>query len=253
MVSYTHMHTDTTISTRTTPAVLVAANRAIVYGRVARWLMHDIRSPAQALSLITELMSEPGADADADLRHSLQDSTQQLAGYIETLDHILRPLPDSIEPAPVVLADILAFLKRIGHSCRLSVELDLSQATTQSIPAVVGVEEYVEHALLNLLMNALEAIAERDDGRIAISAAVHDGHVELVVDDNGPGLAPELHERLFEPYVTTKSSPARATGLGLPVARLLVEQFGGTLTYTPKPTPGARFTMRLVPWRASPR
>jgi two-component system C4-dicarboxylate transport sensor histidine kinase DctB len=231
--------------------VLVTANRAAVYGTIARWLLHDLRSPVQALSLVAELLPEPGADTDSDLQATLRDSTRQLAAYVDLLDHATRTIPESAVPRPVVLSDVLTFLSRLYDSCRSPTRLDLSRAIGRPIPAVTGDEDALEHALLNLVMNAVEAIGDRDNGRIDVSAVAGPGAVELIVDDNGPGVPAEICDRLFEPHVTTKRRSARATGLGLTVARYLLECSGGTLTYAPKAAPGARFVARVPTWPAA--
>jgi signal transduction histidine kinase len=239
-------------TTTVTPAVLVTANRAVAYGTVARWLLHELRSPAQALSLIAELM-EPDGAVDDELQRTLCDSARQLARCVEMLDRTLRPVTGVTEMAPVVLAEIFRFLNELYSTRRSSVELDLSQLVAQRLPAVSGAENALEHALLNLLMNAVEAVGDREGGRVAITASATPGQVEVVVDDNGPGVAPEIRDRLFQPYVTTKPNADRAVGLGLTVARHLVQLSGGTVAYTPKEGPGARFVVRLLPWSVAPR
>lgn len=235
------------------PAVLVTANRAVVYGTVSRWLLHDLRNPAQALSLVAELFDEADVEPDPEVHTMLRESTQKLAVCLEMLDRTLRTMPPAGSPGPVVLTEVLGFLDQLYQTCRSLTQLDLSQVLGQRIPAVSGMEDHLEHALLNLLMNALEAIGGRDNGRITVTVTERPGQVELVVDDNGPGIAPENVDRLFQPYVTTKPPTTRAAGLGLTVARHLIQLSGGTLAYTPKPSPGARFVVQLLPWSAIKR
>jgi C4-dicarboxylate-specific signal transduction histidine kinase len=83
--------------------------------------------------------------------------------------------------------------------------------------------------LLNLLLNAIEAIGQCE-GTIRLDAVAKGGKVEVTVSDNGPGVAPELRGRLFEPFVTTKRR-IQLSGLGLPVARELVGKVGGRWTW----------------------
>jgi signal transduction histidine kinase len=77
---------------------------------------------------------------------------------------------------------------------------------------------------------------------VALEAAAADGAVELRVADSGPGVPPEVRERIFEPFFTTR---ARGTGLGLAVARQIVEAHGGRISVGDSPGGGARFTLRL--------
>ncbi len=240
-------------STTVLPAVLVTANRAVAYGVVARWLLHDLRNPAQALSLAVELFGVFGPDpeADADLHTTLRESVRHLADCVEMLDRSLRTMPRPTAPGPVSLPDVLRFLEQLYIKRKAVTRLDVAPALATPMPLVSGVEDHLEHALLNLLMNAIEATKDQIDGHIAISAAVEDGHVEIVIDDNGVGVAPEVESMLFEPYTTTKPPSVRATGLGLAVARHLLSQSNGIVTYAPKSSPGARFVMRLPTWTST--
>ncbi len=96
--------------------------------------------------------------------------------------------------------------------------------------------------LLNLLTNAIDA-APRGNIQVASRWLPDARRIEIAVQDNGPGIPPELHEKIFEAFFTTKGS--RGTGLGLAVSRKLVEEFGGRLTLQSSPGHGATFTISL--------
>src|SRR6185295_7314113 len=106
------------------PAVLVAANRTVVYGTVCRWLLHDLRNPAQALSLVTELI-EPGTTPDSELWATLRESTQQLTGCVELLDRTLRSPPRSTAPGPIAVTDVFDYLSRVFQTYRAMAQLDI--------------------------------------------------------------------------------------------------------------------------------
>lgn len=232
-------------------ATLIVANRAVAYGTAVRWLMHDLRNPAQTLSLVTELIGSADSAPDASLYAALRDSMAQLAVHIETLDRTVMRLPPPGPPTPIALTDVFAFLATILQSHRSQTQLALSPAIAESLPAVAGLTMALEHALLNLLLNAFEAVGDRSDGQIGVTAAVDGDEVLVTIDDNGPGVVSELRTRLFEPYASTKPRSPYPAGLGLTVARHLLESMGGTLTYQPKETAGARFEVRLRVWRSA--
>ncbi|HEU5171003.1 MAG TPA: ATP-binding protein [Gemmatimonadales bacterium] len=229
--------------------LLVTANRAAVYGLVSRWLMHDLRGPAQALSLVSDLVEHGDSPTDPAVRASLQEAAGRLRHLLDLLDGVLRVPAALADPQPVALREPVGFVVALLGCCRLQVELEAREALEPLLPAVRGANEPIAHALLNLVVNACEAVAASGGGTVRLAAGVAPGGdlVRLVVSDDGAGVPPELRERLFEPFTTTKAGRSLA-GLGLPVARQLAEQLGGTVRYEPG-EPGARFVLELPVWR----
>jgi signal transduction histidine kinase len=119
------------------------------------------------------------------------------------------------------------------------------------LPAVQGWPGDLTQAFLNLLLNAAQALEEESAqgrqgrGRILVSTRLDRDRVEVVVQDNGPGISPELQSRVFEPFFTTKP-PGRGTGQGLAVVHaVVVEKHGGEVRLESEPGRGARFVVRL--------
>ena len=118
--------------------------------------------------------------------------------------------------------------------------IELTAEVEDGLPAVRGGREILMEVLDNLLRNAFDAVGE--GGRVTVEARRFRDAVHIVVEDNGPGLSPEDVEKVFEPFYTTK---AGGTGLGLPLARRLVAQCGGSLTAGGRPGEGSRFRVVL--------
>lgn len=118
--------------------------------------------------------------------------------------------------------------------------VSLVQRLPAALPAVAGVESQLKQVFLNLILNAAEAMTA--GGTLIITACHEDEHVYLEFADTGPGLSPEIQERLFEPFFTTK---ADGSGLGLAVSHEIVANHGGALTVQSTPGEGATFTVRL--------
>jgi C4-dicarboxylate-specific signal transduction histidine kinase len=229
--------------------MLRAVNRSAVYGQVSRWLMHDLRNPSQALTLMVELMNDEPAEGEDAPVHTMREATRHLVSSLELLDRILRmPSRTSGELGPVSLHDQIEFIGALHHAHRSPVTLDMHAALAAHLPAVAAAEDHLEHALLNLLVNALEGCADKTDGHIGITATVAEGTVTITVEDNGRGVAKEVDGRLFEPWVTTRTDRPFA-GLGLAVARDLVTRMGGTLTHEKGAGQGAKFVMTLKTWK----
>jgi two-component system C4-dicarboxylate transport sensor histidine kinase DctB len=99
--------------------------------------------------------------------------------------------------------------------------------------------------VLNLLSNALDAVADNSHAKtIAIECVLSESQVELRVADNGPGVAPELYEQIFNPFFTTKEVD-QGLGLGLSISYNIIQDFGGQLTVVRHPLKGAIFCLRL--------
>ncbi len=114
------------------------------------------------------------------------------------------------------------------------------------MPAVSAVRRDLEAALLNLLLNSAEA-AGNQATRVTAQVAIRSDVLELALEDDGPGIPPDLRPRLFEPFATTRTDrPGR--GLGLFAARHLLIGFGADLRHEPAET-GCRFVVRLEVWR----
>ena len=120
------------------------------------------------------------------------------------------------------------------------VELDLS--IPAGLPSVALGDEQLMQLVLNLVLNAVDALD--GGGRVRVTAEPSAGGVQLVVQDNGPGVAGSVRDRLFEPFVTTKEV-GKGTGLGLAVCRGLVEAVGGSISLDLAFTGGARFVVEL--------
>jgi C4-dicarboxylate-specific signal transduction histidine kinase len=122
------------------------------------------------------------------------------------------------------------------------------------LPRVRVGQRRLVQVLLNLLLNAADALETRPSGqpppRIAVSVFRHEAGVRVVVEDNGPGIPETVLPRLFEPFFTTKP-PGKGTGLGLALCREYMARSGGTLTADNRPEGGARFTLTLKAAKAS--
>ncbi len=149
-------------------------------------------------------------------------------------------------PEPLNLRDSLELIGSLLRIHKSQVRIDMTEALAAHLPAVAGVREHVEHALLNLLLNAQEAIGQ-DEGTVVVRATVHGPNVEVSVEDDGPGVRSSVRDRLFQPFVTTKTGRPGA-GLGLCVARELLTRAEGTVEHSRTEHKGACFVATLKQW-----
>ena len=132
------------------------------------------------------------------------------------------------------MAEVLDFITPAALEKKIEVRRHLSP----EVPPLLLDRDRVKQALLNLVLNAEEAMTRR--GEILVQTSVRGGAVRLDVTDTGPGIHPKMLPRIFEAYFSTKKT---GTGLGLPIARRIVEEHGGILEVFTEQGKGTRFTM----------
>jgi two-component system, NtrC family, sensor kinase len=235
-----------TVSLKEAQDRLVRSERLASVGRLAAGLAHEVGNPIAALLGLEDLLLEGGLDAAEQ-----QDFLQRMRKETERIHRILRDLlqfarPSELSPAGSGAAGDVA--SAVNDTAALiapqkamrDVTLDLS--IPDGLPSVALRDEQLMQLVLNLVLNAVDALD--GGGRVRVIAQPRADGVQLVVEDNGPGVALAVRERLFEPFVTTKEV-GKGTGLGLAVCRGLVEAVGGSIVLDLGFSAGARFVVEL--------
>ena len=231
--------------------LLVAANRASTLEAVIRWMLHDLRNPLQTLTLLPTLAdAETDAAAGADWRGALAAAAERLAVGLALLDRLVAGPPGPTTAEPIAVGEVLGFLAELFGTRHGRFRVTVEPPGAVPLPAVAAVRGDLELALLNLLLNAAEACGDRV-GRVSALARPGLDGVELVFEDDGPGIPEDQRARLFEPLVTTRPDGA-VRGLGLFVARHLLARTGGELRYEAA-NGGSRFIVRLPAWQPLPQ
>jgi len=223
------------------------ASRAALAGELAASLAHEVRQPIGAMVNNAEAGRRNLAQylqRPAELEQILGDIVAdglRASEVVEGLRGFLRssgPEAAALDLSSVV-REILPLVRRELQDNRVEVELALAEA----LPPVEGIRVQLGQVVVNLLVNACEALSGTDgDRRVTISTAERDGRVELAVRDNGPGLDPAVAERVFEPFVTTKKE---GLGVGLAICRSIAERHGGHLSADAPPGGGLRMALSL--------
>jgi two-component system C4-dicarboxylate transport sensor histidine kinase DctB len=223
---------------------LAQANRLGSIGTITTSVAHELNQPLTAIRTASEngrKLLARGRTEEVEGNLSLIVALTQRIGTItgELLSYARRGRRERVRVSIDDAVD--GALMLIGDSFRRAgVALDISRA---SPPAVVRVERIrLEQVLVNLLQNALDAVADKPDALVRLTAGVEGETVRLSVEDNGDGVAPELMEPIFQPFFTGKRN---GTGLGLGISREIVGDYGGTLSVQPGPLGGASFVVTL--------
>jgi PAS domain S-box-containing protein len=211
-------------------------------GQMAAVVAHEVRNPLAGVKGAMQVLMDRRRSDDADL-----PVMRDIIGRIDSLGDLINDLMVFARPRPLqlatfqlrpLLADAIAAVSRDPVAASVEFAVDGPDLT------MMADEALIKATIVNLLLNSAQAMNGR--GRISVSVAQQDRQCLLHVRDSGPGIAPELRERVFEPFFTTK---ARGGGLGLPIAKRTAELHGGTLTLACPPEGGTVFTL-AVPMRA---
>ena len=192
------------------------------------------------------LRDEKGRELDwgnafLDAQRLRQLSLRSLRAYAyDDLLDFARPTP--LEVLPMGLRGTVdAALRLAAVQVRfkgIEVEIEL----LPDLPPVLADERHLSQVILNLLLNAGDAM--RGSGRVTVAAVRQGDQVALTVSDTGPGIPAEDLPRIFDPFFTTKE-PGQGSGLGLAICHSIVESMGGTIDASNLPTGGAAFVVRL--------
>ncbi len=234
-------------------SAIAHGGRMAVMGEMASAMVHEINQPLNVISLIVQgweiLASRKRLEIDKVL-----DEVGRVRGCIERIsaliDHVRCLGYRSEELKEIAPAEVV---HRALDLCRVQLKkqaIELKVDIEPGIPDILGVTNEMEQVIMNLVSNARYAIGLRKEleknfrGQIRVDAACYHNKVQIMVQDNGGGMAAAVAGRVFEPFFTTKPSE-EGTGLGLSVSREIVEKCNGTLTLDNQPGEGARFQISI--------
>ncbi|MCC6525283.1 MAG: HAMP domain-containing protein [Polyangiaceae bacterium] len=221
------------------------AERLAVAGSVAAGVVHTINNPLDGVTRALGLAESRLTDNPEQARKMLalaREGTERIAAVTHRL-LVLARAEEPSEHTPVTLDAIVAQATEVVQLKAQATGARVELALAPELPAVSVDPHGITEVLVNLLMNAIDACGK--GGTITVATRLADAAtVELSASDDGPGIAPEHLDRVFEPFFTTKEV-GRGTGLGLSVARRIVEAHGGEIEVTSTPGSGATFRVRL--------
>jgi len=211
---------------------LIRAQRDAAWGDVARRLAHEIKNPLTPIQLSAERLRRKYLNTMQDDQAEVLDrATRTIVQQVETLKAMVNAFGDyarapRLQLEPLDLYELLRDVADLYQGSKLHIHLDL----VDPAPMMNGDAGRLRQLLHNLFKNTLEAVRGRQDGALAVrSRWVFDAgerFIDLSFEDNGSGFSDPVLERLFEPYVTTKT---RGTGLGLAIVKKIVEEHNGQI------------------------
>ncbi len=222
-------------------ARLAQSEKMAALGQLAAAIAHEVRNPLAVIRSAAQGLAEGMPSGDGETARACSFITAEidrLANVVNSLLAFARPL--QVEPRPVAVRELFDRALLLAHEELAGKDLHVRRQDPTEVPPVRADADLICQVLLGLLENAAEAVPS--GGQVTLAARAAEGTVELAVADSGPGVPPDLRARIFEPFFTTRPT---GTGLGLAVARQIVEAHGGRIDVGEGPGGGARFTVRL--------
>jgi signal transduction histidine kinase len=232
------------VQIRRTQSQMLHLERLGTMGKLAAGVVHDLRNLMVSLGYVESVLQQRSVAPD--VLESVQVGMQGVGNLIHTLEAMnqfarggtLVMQKASLQPS-LVVNDALAIARMDmgfrAHKVCVNIE--------EGLPLVHGDRQKLTQVLVNLVRNAVQATAQWR--LIGVEATRKNGHVVFAVEDEGPGVSPEMRESLFKPFVSSKGEGGM--GMGLYMAKLIIDSHQGEIAVLDRPTGGARFEVRLIP------
>jgi signal transduction histidine kinase len=229
---------------------LARAGRVTALGQLATALAHELSQPLGAILRNAEAaeihLNSPAPDLQ-ELREIVSDickDDRRAGDVIEQMRALIKRR--TLEMHPLPLSELVQDVVSLVHSDAIARHVALDCVVAPGLPLVAGDRVHLSQVLLNLIINGMDAIQSSPVSggkRVVIEArSREEGKVEVAVTDSGPGVPPEVMNKVFEPFYTTKSG---GLGMGLPISRTIIEAHGGKLWAEAAPS-GRGLTFRFT-------
>ena len=227
---------------------LMRVSRASALGEMGSALAHELNQPLSAIAGFVEASAALIERSDGAVPDRVRGFMDQAVAQTHRAGDVIRRLRDltrkggprrSLEDINTVVEETCGFATLGAATEGIDVELDLAA----DLPPILIDSVQVQQVVLNLVRNGIDALHGREGAAITVATARRSsGELEVVVSDTGPGVAPEVRERLFEPFVSTKPD---GIGIGLSICRTIVEAHGGEISVETGAGNGATFRFTL--------
>jgi len=209
-------------------------------GELAAGLAHEIRNPLAGIAGVLDIVSRdlPETSVAHDVIHDAKQEAVQINRILTELLDTARPKPPQFRVSDIVgtAEHAVLFARQQAVTKRITIAFEVKEA----VPPLEHDPDQINQVLLNLLLNAIQSMDK--PGTVRVTLQPEDDAVLVIVSDEGKGIAPEHLPNIFRPFFTTKG---QGTGLGLSLARRMVESHGGTINATSVLGEGTQVTVQL--------
>ena len=229
------------------------SQRLAYVGALAAGLVHEVRTPLNAIQLNAQLLAEDAASLPDNVSKKFVRRSQRIYKEVKALTKTLEMFlnfarPPRMETEPL---DLNRYLRELCEFVQPEMDENGVELETHLAPDMYPVvidQNQFTHVILNILRNANEAIDQRHetgdefDGKVKLSTFETNKNIRIEIEDNGIGIDPTNEDKIFEVFYTTKE---KGTGLGLGIVKRIIEDHRGTIEVSSKDSIGATFNITL--------
>lgn len=219
------------------------SERLATVGHMAAGVAHEVGNPLTAISSLVQVCQRKTDDV------FIQDQLKKVRDHIQRITKIVRDLVDFSRPSSLqtdmmnvneIIKSAVGLLKHDARCRSVTFDMDLSS----KLPKIEGVPDHIHQVLVNILLNAVDAMKGMKNPRVDIRTWQEDNMIKIAIEDIGEGIPDKQLNRIFEPFFTTKEVGS-GTGLGLSVSHGIITKMGGTIDVESKEGVGTTFTLNL--------
>ncbi len=234
---------------------LAQAEKLSSLGRMAASISHEINQPLNSIKIITDSIQyweRKGITTEApELMNAIENISTQADKIDKVIKHVRAFLhgKNAALLAPFHINSIIDSAANFLESQLLGNGVQLRKKLAADLPPVLGTPTGLEEIIINLVINALNALksAKSREKSITISTTLEEGFILMTVSDNGPGIADDIKDQIFEPFFSTRES--EGMGLGLAIVKSIITSYNGSITALSNEQGGATFRVQFPPWQ----
>lgn len=218
------------------------SDRLATVGQLAAGVAHEIGNPLTSISSLVQLLERRIENPNhLEKLGRIRSNIERITKIVHELVDFTRPQATDLQAVQIndVIQSAVGLMSYDKRSQQILIDLHLAP----ELPRIKGSPDKLYQVVVNLIVNAFDAMRENGD-TIHISTAEKPHHVEIQVSDNGVGMTPEVQDKIFEPFYTTKDV-GRGTGLGLSVSHGIINSMNGKLSVESAPEKGATFLIQI--------
>ena len=215
--------------------------------RLLARLAHEIRNPLSSLDIHVQLLEEDLQEATPKVRDKTASRFEIIHGELHRLENIVKHFlslagPSSLDLHPIEVSKVISHVCELLRPEAATRGIEIAMNMPDSLPSVAADSAQLTQALVNLVINAIQAVGR--DGRVEVTGSLEQGEgvLTIAVRDTGPGVPADSRSAIFEPYFTTKPE---GSGLGLWIVQQIITAHGGAVEAGNAAGGGAVFTVHL--------